>query len=459
MSEVLVKVEGVSKKFCRSLKRSLWYGVQDICADLNPFRRNQSPIETHLLSDRTVNHASNANGATESATSTIDPPVADYGHNGLRRDEFWAVNDVSFELKRGECLGLIGHNGAGKTTLLKMLNGLIKPDHGRIEMHGRVGALIALGAGFNPILTGRENIYVNGAVLGLTKREIDKKIDEIIDFAEIREFIDSPVQSYSSGMQVRLGFSIATALKPDIVLLDEVLAVGDAAFRIKCFNRMHDVLQSAAVIFVSHNMAQLTRISNRMILLNQGRAVVHSSNLGMVVSKYHESIDSGCLRTTQGTGEAKILSVYIEDKDDVQVTKLVHGSPFSLVVKFFIVIPSVSEEVRLMITVNDQEQNNVAQIAESLQVSALDGSLECREMRMSFDKAQFNAGRFFITASIHTGGRGALASVVRNAAEFVVEHSNFGYAPILLYPTKTVLRTVESSEATVVAACNEVQRV
>ena len=122
------------------------------------------------------------------------------------------MNDVSFELKRGECLGLIGRNGAGKTTLLKMLNGLIKPDHGRIEMRGRVGALIALGAGFNPILTGRENIYVNGAVLGLTKREIDEKIEDIIDFAEIREFIDSPVQSYSSGMQVRLGFAVATAL-------------------------------------------------------------------------------------------------------------------------------------------------------------------------------------------------------------------------------------------------------
>ncbi len=186
-SDVLIHVEDVSKKFCRNLRRSLWYGLQDTAADLL--------------------------GRGESSAS-------------LRPEEFWAVDDVSFSLKRGECLGLVGRNGAGKTTLLKMLNGLIKPDKGRIEIRGRVGALIALGAGFNPILTGRENVYVNGAVLGLSKREISERIDEIIDFAEIGDFIEAPVQSYSSGMQVRLGFAVATAMKPDVLLLDEVLAVG-----------------------------------------------------------------------------------------------------------------------------------------------------------------------------------------------------------------------------------------
>ncbi len=196
--DVLVRVEGVSKKFCRDLKRSLWYGLKDTAADL--LGRN--------------------------------------GASSLRLDEFWAVDGVSFELRRGDCLGLIGRNGAGKTTLLKMLNGLMKPDKGRIEIRGRVGALISLGAGFNPILTGRENIYVNGSVLGLPTREIDAKLDEIVDFAEIGEFIDSPVQSYSAGMQVRLGFAVATALRPDVLLLDEVLAVGDAAFRAKCYDRL-----------------------------------------------------------------------------------------------------------------------------------------------------------------------------------------------------------------------------
>lgn len=232
MNDTLIKVEGVSKKFCRDLKRSLWYGMQD--------------MGNELLGRR-------------------------HGGNGeLRKDEFWAVKSVSFELKRGECMGLIGHNGAGKTTLLRMLNGLVKPDQGRIEMRGRVGALIALGAGFNPILTGRENIFVNASVLGLGKSEIDAKITEIVDFAEIGEFIDMPVQSYSSGMVVRLGFAVASTLKPDILLLDEVLAVGDANFRSKCWRRIGELLQETAVILVSHESYAISRLCDRAILLDRG---------------------------------------------------------------------------------------------------------------------------------------------------------------------------------------------
>lgn len=229
--EVLIRTEAVSKKFCRSLKRSLWYGVRDVATELMATGGN---------------------------------------HECLRRDEFWAVKDVSFELRRGECLGLIGRNGAGKTTLLKMLNGLIKPDHGKIEMRGRVGALIALGAGFNPILTGRENIYVNASVLGISKQEIDAKIDDIIDFADIREFIDAPVQSYSSGMHVRLGFAVASALEPDVLLLDEVLAVGDATFRSKCFQRIGRILEESCVIFVSHDPIQVARICDYCLYMKRG---------------------------------------------------------------------------------------------------------------------------------------------------------------------------------------------
>jgi lipopolysaccharide transport system ATP-binding protein len=235
MIDTLIKVEGVSKKFCRSLKRSLWYGMQDLGNELRGHRHG--------------------------------------GYGELREDEFWAVKDVSFELKRGECLGLIGRNGAGKTTLLRMLNGLIKPDSGSIEMRGRIGGLIALGAGFNPILTGRENIYINASVMGLSKKETDEKIEEIINFSEIGQFIDMPVQSYSSGMQVRLGFSVATALEPDILLLDEVLAVGDAKFRSKCIKRIGSILSSSAVIFVSHDAWSIRRICDTIIWLKQGSAI------------------------------------------------------------------------------------------------------------------------------------------------------------------------------------------
>lgn len=240
MSDTLIKVENVSKKFCRSLKKSLWYGMQDLGNELLGRRHG--------------------------------------GDGELRPEEFWAVKDVSFELKRGECLGLIGRNGAGKTTVLRMLNGLIKPDAGRIEMRGRVGALIALGAGFNPILTGRENIYVNASILGFSKKEVDKKLDNIIEFAELSEFIDSPVQHYSSGMFVRLGFSVAANFDPDILLVDEALAVGDLAFIVKCLNRVAELRQSGTcVIFVSHSELQVREAAQRCLLLNKGREVSFNS--------------------------------------------------------------------------------------------------------------------------------------------------------------------------------------
>jgi lipopolysaccharide transport system ATP-binding protein len=236
--DVVVRVENVSKKFCRDLKKSLWYGIRDVAAEVLPVGRRRT---------------------------------AEVRNRTLRDGEFWAVDDISFELRRGECLGLIGHNGAGKTTLLKMLNGLIKPDTGRIEMRGRVGALIALGAGFNPLLTGRENIVVNGSVLGLSRDEIESRMDEIIDFAEVRQSIDAPVQSYSSGMQVRLGFAVASALEPDILIADEVLAVGDLRFRFKCYERINRLQASGVtIILVSHNVSDLLRTCDRGLLMSGG---------------------------------------------------------------------------------------------------------------------------------------------------------------------------------------------
>ena len=244
--EVLVKVEGLSKKFCKDLKTSLWYGVKD------------------LFSGITGKH-----------------------NNGLLRPkEFWAVKDISFELRRGECLGLIGHNGAGKSTLLKILNGLINPDEGKVTIRGKVGALIELGAGFNPILSGRENIYNNGAVLGFTKAEIDNKVEEIIDFSEIREFIDMPVQNYSSGMKVRLGFAVAAQMEPDVLIIDEVVAVGDMGFAMKSFNAISQLLKTSAVIFVSHSMPFISRICNNIILMEKGEMLLNTDNVGLGIQSY-----------------------------------------------------------------------------------------------------------------------------------------------------------------------------
>jgi ABC-type polysaccharide/polyol phosphate transport system ATPase subunit len=237
MTDVLIDVRDVSKKFCRSFRQSLHYGAIDIWNELTATRKKRDGV--------------------------------------LRPGEFWAVRDVSFQVKRGECLGLIGANGAGKTTILRMLNGLVRPDTGSISIRGRVGALIALGAGFNPVLTGRENIYVNAAVLGFKSGEVSARFDEIVAFAEIEEFLDMPVQSYSSGMAIRLGFSIAVHLEPDILLVDEALAVGDIGFTVKCLNRIAELRQGGtAVIFVAHDELQVREAAQTCLLVDHGETVM-----------------------------------------------------------------------------------------------------------------------------------------------------------------------------------------
>ena len=196
------------------------------------------------------------------------------GSGGDAPDVIWALKDVSFELKQGEALGVIGRNGAGKSSLLKVLSRVTDPTGGRAEIRGRVSSLLEVGTGFHPELTGRENVYLNGAVLGMRKREIDRKFDEIVAFSGVERFIDTPVKRYSSGMKVRLAFSVAAHLEPEILIVDEVLAVGDADFQQKCLNKMETVgQQGRTVIFVSHNMAAIARLCNRAILLDEGRVV------------------------------------------------------------------------------------------------------------------------------------------------------------------------------------------
>lgn len=329
--EVLVKVEHVSKKFCRSLKKSLWYGAKDITSEFMGRKYERT----------------------------------------LRPDEFWAVNDISFELRRGECLGLIGHNGAGKTTLLKMLNGLIKPDKGRIEMNGRVGALISLGTGFNPILTGRENIYVNASILGLSKKEIDAKIDDIIEFAEIGDFIDTPVQNYSSGMQVRLGFSVAVNMNPDILLIDEVLAVGDVGFKHKAYAAIYEVMRKAAVIFVSHSISQVGKVCNRGIVLKKGRALFQGPVIEDVIDSYFSEFDIQNEGRISGTGQASLIKIeggenkldqqfdFSTDTSQQKEPLIVsHGKPLKL--SFLIEVSTSVKAFNVSIGFTDKEMKSVA---------------------------------------------------------------------------------------------------
>src|SRR5262245_59662134 len=188
-----------------------------------------------------------------------------------RTEEFWAVRDISFDVSRGETLGIIGHNGAGKSTILKLLSSVTAPTLGEITIAGRLAALIEVGSGFHPELTGLENIYLSGSILGMRRSEITAKLDNIIDFAGVRDFIDTPVKRYSSGMYVRLGFSVAAHLEPDILLLDEVLAVGDASFQAKCLDRIRELQRAGTtIVFISHNLNAVKRLCNRLLLVEHG---------------------------------------------------------------------------------------------------------------------------------------------------------------------------------------------
>ena len=207
-----------------------------------------------------------------------------------RNEEFWALQGVDFEVQQGDVVGIIGRNGAGKSTLLKVLSRITEPTEGRVEIRGRVASLLEVGTGFHPELTGHENIYLNGAILGMSSNEISRKFDEIVDFAEVEKFLDTPVKRYSSGMYVRLAFAVAAHLEPEILVVDEVLAVGDAVFQKKCLGKMGDVAkQGRTVLFVSHNMAAVRSLCHSGILLERGQVAMHASVEAVVDRYMHES--------------------------------------------------------------------------------------------------------------------------------------------------------------------------
>jgi lipopolysaccharide transport system ATP-binding protein len=225
----------------------------------------------------------------------------------------WALKDLSHEIHRGEVVGVIGGNGAGKSTLLKVLSRITEPTEGEVEIHGRVGSLLEVGTGFHPDLTGRENIFLNGAILGMRKAEIARKFDEIVRFAEIDEFIDTPVKHYSSGMYVRLGFAVAAQMEPEILIVDEVLAVGDAHFQRKCLGKLDDVARSGrTVLFVSHNMAAIQRLCTSAILLQRG-TLVRAGDVRSIVAAYLGGEARGGFVAAGRTGRAQILAADLED--------------------------------------------------------------------------------------------------------------------------------------------------
>jgi lipopolysaccharide transport system ATP-binding protein len=263
MSEPIIRVENLSKSY--------------IIGHQGPRERYQS------LRDTLSHHARNFTRRTLETLRGRQVPQGD------STEEFWALKDVSFEVKEGEVLGIIGRNGAGKSTLLKILSRITEPTSGRVTIDGRVASLLEVGTGFHPELTGRENLYLNGAILGMTRKEIKMKFDEIVDFAGVEKFLDTPVKRYSSGMYVRLAFAVAAHLEPEILIVDEVLAVGDAEFQKKCLGKMQDVASvGRTVLFVSHNMAAVSSFCTRAILMEKGK-IIENSNVIEVINIYNSN--------------------------------------------------------------------------------------------------------------------------------------------------------------------------
>jgi len=255
--------------------------------------------------------------------SLIKRAVRKDRERSLAPQEFWVLNDISLDIKKGETVGIIGHNGAGKSTMLKHLSGLMVPTRGSIEVKGRLSALIEVGAGFHPDLTGRENVFLNGVILGMTRAEVKRKFDEIVDFAGLEEFIDTPVKRYSSGMFARLGFSVAAHLEPDILVIDEVLSVGDFAFQRKGIEKMRQIAKSGAtVIFVSHNLQAVAEFCQRGILLERGR-VIEDGPTDQVIRRYLDTAMSHGERTARGP--VRIVSTSIAGADG-EIGKFQGGS-------------------------------------------------------------------------------------------------------------------------------------
>jgi len=317
MSDVAIRVDGLGKKYHIGGKQKQYsrLGDQVVDAVLSPFRR-----AGNLLSGRT------------SSASDLD-------------QVFWALQDVSFEIKHGDIIGIIGHNGAGKSTLLKVLSRITEPTTGYADIFGRIGSLLEVGTGFHPELTGRENIFLNGSILGMKRAEIERKFDEIVDFAEIEKFIDTPVKHYSSGMYVRLAFSVAAHLEPEILLIDEVLAVGDVAFQKKSLGKMENVSQQGrTVVFVSHNMNALQRLCPTSILLDHGHLLAQDDT-SKIIEQYLATASSKTIgpntwidlteQKRDGTGVVQFTSVSFAGDDPAMMHYPYPNGPMEVSLKLY----------------------------------------------------------------------------------------------------------------------------
>lgn len=381
--ELVLSVEGVSKKFCRNLKQSLAYGLVDLASELVGWQGKEKR---------------------------------------LRSGEFWALDNVSLELRRGEALGLVGPNGSGKTTLLRAIAGLIKPDKGRIRVKGRIAPLLAAGVGFDPVLTGRENIYANMAILGLSKQEIDDRFEEVVAFAEIPEAIDAPVRSYSSGMRARLGFACAIYVEPDILLVDEVLAVGDIKFRSKCTHKLHRLRESGmSVLLVNHSSLAILSLCERAVFLGKGK-VVAAGATDSVMAHYEEALFSVPTERQEGKIiiEAKkpeeslgcdITSVCFADEFEREVIYPSPGQKLLLKVGFYAHRPLEDINLILFITELARESAPILTLSNVFDRETMRVGIGAHEIRLEFPCFSMRPSRYNLRVDIRENNLSHLDSI------------------------------------------------
>ena len=352
-----------------------------------------------------------------------------YTHDNL--EEFWALQNVNLEVKTGDRLGIIGRNGAGKTTLLKLLSRITNPTAGQIKIRGRVASLLEVGTGFHPELTGRENIFLNGAILGMTRQEIRRKFDEIVDFAGVEQFLDTPVKRFSSGMHVRLGFSVAAHLEPEILVVDEVLAVGDTAFQKKCIGKMNSVAKEGrTILFVSHQMEAIANLCNQCVLLNIGK-VMRIGETREIINDYlaintsDDSVPLSQRRDRSGDGRLRFTDTWIENDEAQRLISVQTGQTIKIVLIYEIIGDIPVKNVQISMGVNTLTNISVTELCNTYSGYYFDGAIPHQgRIDCILPKLPLNKGRYTYNVMADLGLPMILDYVVR-AGEFDVEGGDY----------------------------------
>jgi len=366
----------------------------------------------------------------------------------LRRKEFWALQDISFDVRRGEALGIIGSNGAGKSTILKILTGIMTPTRGTISVRGKLSALIEVGAGFHPDLTGRENIYLNGTILGMTKEEIRRKFDAIVDFAGLRDFIDTPVKRYSSGMYARLGFSVAAHVEPDLLIVDEVLSVGDYLFQQKCMDRMAEILTGGTtVLFVSHNLHAVSELCQRSILLEKGKMLANGPT-DEVIRHY---IGRAQQQRSDEGDRVDIRTVTLRNSSGPSIR---FGSGEKAVVDVTVAARRATRDLSIVVQIVDGSFYHIFDTCNARLNSGLSASLEAGEqLQCSFElDMHLAAGTYHINVYAHEYLTDRPFSTWRSAASFLISETRLVKGLVNLYPRMVHCQTAPAASAAAKAA-------